>query len=161
MRFMLCFLTLSLGAVPARASLPAAGSQWWCTISAQVAGNPTHFFEYGRDSWAGETTMRCRRNGEERVQTVQVAFSSKNSGFGANQSSILTFNITLWTQQDPQVLSLDITAPALVNGSIVYWNLNAEGSEVNASAWTGSESGVAHSLSMGTLTITSLLFRDY
>jgi hypothetical protein len=157
MRFWGCFFITGLWLFPAH--LAAAPAPWWCTLSVQVAGNPKHFLLYGRDSWEGETTMRCQLAGEERVQSVNLAFFSKNSGFGANRDSILTVNMTLWTVMDPHTLAIDVTAPGLSNGSVLYWQMNTQGTEIAASVWTGSESGVAQSLSLGTFTLRALLFR--
>lgn len=138
----------------------AEPSRWWCTINARTEGNPRHFVTYGRDAWEGDAPMRCRRGNEERdPQPVNVSFSSKTTGFGANTSSVLTFNVTLWTESDPSLLSFDATAPGLINGSSIYWNLSKDKCEVAADVFTGSEPGLAQSLELGTISIKSLLFR--
>jgi hypothetical protein len=145
------FLIASLWLLPSLSW--ASENAWWCTLNPQMSGNARHFLLWGRDAWDGETVMRCQRSGEEVLQNVAIGFFSKNSGIGANSSSIFTFNITLWTQNKPDNLIVEVTGPGMVTGSTVYYQLTQDGVDIAASAWTGFEGGVAQSLSLGTLTI--------
>ncbi len=139
--------------MPQILSVLSASFTWWCTLTAPLDGDPRHFLLYGRDSWTGQTTMRCHSSGVEVNQQVSVSFFSKNTGFGADASSNLRLNITLWTNQSPNGFTFNATAPGMPNGSMVHWQLSDPATDLTASAWTGSVPGVSQSLSLGTLSI--------
>lgn len=136
------------------------GYTWWCAIKAELEGNPRHFLLYGRDAWDGESIMRCHGPLVEYSQRVRVSFVSKQSGFGADSSSVLQFSITMWTGQRPENLNFTASAAGLVDGTLVHWNISSEGTELTASTWAGATAGARESLSLGTWSVRTVPVRE-
>lgn len=133
-----------------------ATPKWWCSASIRTEGNAHYFLLYGRDAWEGDGTVRCTSFGEVREQPIRLGFYSKNTGFGANGISQLTFIVTFWTDREPHSLKLFATLPGLLDGSMVHWQGSVNGTELTASAWNQSSQAIADSLTLGTFDLRAI-----
>lgn len=150
-----CFSSLTTWALPNPflGAKPATPQHWQCQLNGSLKGNPYHFQVYGRDSWEGTGTLKCRsKNGDTaEPRTLDISFKSEIDGFGAGNLSLIELRILISTYQSPNELQLRAEVTDIDGGPHLRYALTSELSEARVYVLSLSPELASRSLQSGTM----------
>jgi len=141
---MTLFFAFSAGANPA---------PWICGVNARLIGEASHFFLHGRDLWMGHGTMDCKSGNQKTSKTVDVAFRSRNEGFGADKKSVLQLALVMMSDVEPQSVVENTVANDQIHYGLLTYRIENQNREIVADILTQDYPAVMRSLRAGIISV--------